>query len=86
MADWTMQKGEKTRSELEHNLLIYALLNLGGMAAITVSQIVHGVGNIRAAKRLHSKLLNAVLRAPLSFFEKTPMGRITNRFSNVSAG
>jgi ABC-type multidrug transport system fused ATPase/permease subunit len=32
--------------------------------------------------RSHTALLHGVLRAPLQFFESTPVGRILNRFSN----
>jgi ATP-binding cassette, subfamily C (CFTR/MRP), member 2 len=36
---------------------------------------------VRASFSLHSSMLLAVLKAPLSFFDTTPMGRIMNRFS-----
>ncbi|CAB3223737.1 unnamed protein product [Arctia plantaginis] len=35
----------------------------------------------RAAKILHETLLNNILRAPLQFFEVTPVGRVLSRFS-----
>ncbi|KAJ8905437.1 hypothetical protein NDN08_001944 [Rhodosorus marinus] len=35
----------------------------------------------RAAKCLHNDMLQNVLRAPMMFFETTPLGRILNRFS-----
>ncbi|KAJ2942611.1 hypothetical protein O0L34_g11142 [Tuta absoluta] len=35
----------------------------------------------RAAKILHEQLLGSVLKTPLQFFEKTPIGRILSRFS-----
>jgi ABC-type multidrug transport system fused ATPase/permease subunit len=35
----------------------------------------------RAAARMHSQMLARLLRAPLRYFEKTPAGRILNRFS-----
>eukprot|EP00178_Gracilaria_changii_P005265 TRINITY_DN1862_c0_g1_i1.p1 TRINITY_DN1862_c0_g1~~TRINITY_DN1862_c0_g1_i1.p1 ORF type:complete len:1372 (+),score=202.17 TRINITY_DN1862_c0_g1_i1:5348-9463(+) len=34
-----------------------------------------------ASKRLHDKMLHSVLRAPLTFFDTTPIGRIISRFS-----
>jgi ATP-binding cassette subfamily C (CFTR/MRP) protein 1 len=34
-----------------------------------------------ASKRMLSRALTQVLRAPMSFFDTTPLGRITNRFS-----
>ena len=35
----------------------------------------------RAARKLHESMLYHVLRAPMSFFETTPIGIIINRFS-----
>ncbi|CCE80487.1 Piso0_003604 [Millerozyma farinosa CBS 7064] len=37
---------------------------------------------IHGSKKLHAAMANCVLRAPMSFFETTPIGRILNRFSN----
>ena len=35
----------------------------------------------KAARVLHDTMLDSVLQAPMYFFETTPMGRLTNRFS-----
>lgn len=36
---------------------------------------------VNASKRLHQKMLHAVIKAPISFFDTTPTGRIQNRFT-----
>ncbi|GME82213.1 unnamed protein product [Ambrosiozyma monospora] len=38
--------------------------------------------SISGSKYLHQIMLDSVLRAPMQFFETTPIGRILNRFSN----
>lgn len=44
-----------------------------GLSALTV-------GCIWTSTSLHNKMLDAILRAPMSFFDSTPTGRILNRY------
>ena len=44
------------------------------------------VTGTRAAKFLHSIALKRIMRAPVSFFDTTPLGRIMNRFSKDQDG
>ena len=44
----------------------------------TFSLVVAGV---RASRVLHNTMLERLLRAPMRFYETTPLGRVLNRFS-----
>lgn len=39
------------------------------------------IGTLRAAQFIHNSLLKRILRAPLEWFDLTPVGRVVNRFS-----
>lgn len=62
-------------------LSIYLAIALTGAMASFVRQLMWNFGALRAAQNMHNKLLSVILAAPISFFHKTPVGRITNRFS-----
>ncbi len=51
------------------------------MVAVGGVSIVVYLGGIRAAAKLHKRLLTSLLRASMRFFDVTPVGRIINRFS-----
>eukprot|EP00800_Vazella_pourtalesii_P021766 TRINITY_DN821_c0_g1_i2.p1 TRINITY_DN821_c0_g1~~TRINITY_DN821_c0_g1_i2.p1 ORF type:complete len:1532 (-),score=331.57 TRINITY_DN821_c0_g1_i2:43-4638(-) len=70
-----------TGPELGLYLGVYALLGvLQGFFAST-SAYFFAIGAVYASRDLHKILLLNVIRLPMSFFEKTPIGRIMNRFS-----
>ncbi|KAG0225231.1 hypothetical protein BGW41_004787 [Actinomortierella wolfii] len=63
-------------------LSVYALLvALFVVIDVVVHYVTAIVAGLRAATFLHERLLNRVLRLPMSFFDTTPLGRIINRFS-----
>jgi len=57
-------------------------LSSSGIAVIGYS-FLQAFRAVRAARNLHHDMLVNVLRAPMSFFDTTPVGRIVNRFSQV---
>jgi ABC-type multidrug transport system fused ATPase/permease subunit len=60
---------------------LYAML-IGVLIIITsLRGLLSGSLLLRAARYLHDSVFAMVLRAPLNFFDSTPVGRILNRFS-----
>ncbi|KAF9080570.1 hypothetical protein BGX23_001955 [Mortierella sp. AD031] len=74
--------GNPEKHSTNYYLAIYALISISASLAHVLQTIVLFFGSLRAARLLYKKLLMAVVRAPLRFFDTTPVGRIMNRFSN----
>ncbi|XP_073470477.1 ATP-binding cassette sub-family C member 4 isoform X1 [Aquarana catesbeiana] len=62
---------------------------LGVYAGLTVATIIFGILRsvlvfqvlVSAAQALHNQMFQSLLRAPVLFFDRNPIGRILNRFS-----
>ncbi|GAB1525242.1 hypothetical protein RhiTH_008400 [Rhizoctonia solani] len=69
-------------SSVGYFLVLYGSLALASALFSFVASVLQWVFcAIKSARSLHDAMLLAVVRAPLSFFEQTPMGRIMNLFS-----
>ena len=62
-------------------LVVYAVLALTCMLITFLREAVLFWGALAASKLIHSRLIESVSRARLSFFDSTPLGQIMNRFS-----
>lgn len=51
------------------------------MLLTLANQLFLALIGIIAARALHNAMLHAVLRAPMVFFQSTPLGRLINRFT-----
>ena len=60
---------------------VYALLGVLQGVFSSTSAYLFAIGAVYASRDLHKILLLNVVRLPMSFFDKTPIGRIVNRFS-----
>ena len=62
-------------------------LGLGGLSLVQVGLVIgrlllRSASTIRASVLIHDGMARGLLQSPLSFFHRTPSGRITNRFGN----
>ncbi|XP_046577436.1 multidrug resistance-associated protein 1-like isoform X2 [Haliotis rubra] len=60
---------------------IYGVLGVAQTVFIMTFSCLWNLRTVKAAGILHLNMLSNVLRAPMSFFDTTPTGRIVNRFS-----
>ncbi|KAI1429461.1 ABC transporter family protein [Xylaria sp. FL1777] len=60
---------------------VYAALGTGQAIFLFLFAIMLTIFGTRASKALLRQAVTRTLRAPMSFFDTTPLGRITNRFS-----
>ncbi|KAL8214640.1 hypothetical protein R6Q57_004089 [Mikania cordata] len=78
---WTEQSSTTTRGP-GFFILIYAVLSLGQVLVTFANSFWLISSSLNAAKRLHDMMLHSVLRAPTTFFQTNPIGRMINRFAN----
>uniref|UniRef100_A0A0G4HMQ0 Uncharacterized protein n=1 Tax=Chromera velia CCMP2878 TaxID=1169474 RepID=A0A0G4HMQ0_9ALVE len=62
-------------------IVVYAGIGLHSAAWGFISGVQVVMFCAKASRQLHSKMLTSVLRAPSSFFDTTPLGRVIARFS-----
>ncbi|CAR25148.1 ATP-binding cassette glutathione S-conjugate transporter YCF1 [Lachancea thermotolerans CBS 6340] len=64
-------------------LTVLFLLGVGSAISTLIQTVILWVYcTIHGSRYLHNIMADAVFKAPMSFFETTPIGRILNRFSN----
>ncbi|CAE8636208.1 unnamed protein product, partial [Polarella glacialis] len=61
-------------------LAIYAALDVATGLVGCFQSLMLTLCSLAASRAIHAKMLDRLLRAPLSFFDSTPTGRLLNRF------
>ncbi|ODM94820.1 Multidrug resistance-associated protein 1, partial [Orchesella cincta] len=90
LSEWTSVPSENSTgngnstalaSDQTFYLSIYGILGVCQGVAILFASLVMAIGTVRASNVLHFLTLERIMRAPLSYFDVTPLGQILNRFS-----
>ncbi|KAJ8107918.1 hypothetical protein ONZ43_g6583 [Nemania bipapillata] len=79
---WTEANTKEPNSRIGYYLGVYATLQILAVISFGILTLI-GIFSIasRVGIQMHQRLLDAVLRAPLSLFTSTDIGSITTRFS-----
>jgi len=73
--------GELTDARNLYYSAVYIGAAVGFTLFILAGSLLYAVGGYNASQKVHHDTLSRILRAPFSWFQDTPMGRITSRFT-----
>lgn len=79
---WTGAYSENKSPNSMFYLSIYASVIGVFLLLQLINNLVYQYGGWVAAKKMHLKLVTAVMSAPVSWFDENPIGRAINRFGN----
>lgn len=61
---------------------MYVLLSVGSILLAALNSAAGQWAGAKAREKMHEKAISGLLKAPLSLFDRTPIGKILNRFSS----
>lgn len=86
LSDWTTKyastRGNVSTDDTNYYLSIYLAWGVGASICLLVRSFYTAVGRTNASQVLHERLFDRIIRAPMRFFDTTPVGRTLNRFSS----
>lgn len=62
-------------------IVVFGLLGLATLVGVLANRLLWLDRGMAAGRDMHNSMLRSVLRAPLRFFDSTPIGRVLQRFS-----
>jgi ATP-binding cassette, subfamily C (CFTR/MRP), member 1 len=84
LSQWTssssLQSTASAQATTWHHVYLLILISSVACTLQLGKQLVGAIAGLRVSKDVHEACLSAVTRAPMSFFDETPVGRILNRF------
>eukprot|EP00026_Physarum_polycephalum_P000616 Phypoly_transcript_00617.p1 GENE.Phypoly_transcript_00617~~Phypoly_transcript_00617.p1 ORF type:complete len:1440 (+),score=150.89 Phypoly_transcript_00617:1-4320(+) len=74
-----------TLSNTDYFLMVFLILEFASLVFSFIKGFTVYTSALRAARKLHTAMVEKVLQSPLSFFDTTPVGRILNRVAKDTA-
>ena len=62
---------------------VYGFFCFGQIIGSVILSLTIFLHALNASEKMHNAMLNSVVRGPMIFFERTPIGRIINRFTKA---
>lgn len=82
LANWVSQASTITdRNEHLHHAAIYITLGICNVIGIEILSLHNTGSSVAASQNVHGSCIDRILHAPITWYEKTPSGRIVSRFS-----
>eukprot|EP01117_Protostelium_nocturnum_P005317 TRINITY_DN1935_c0_g2_i1.p1 TRINITY_DN1935_c0_g2~~TRINITY_DN1935_c0_g2_i1.p1 ORF type:complete len:1401 (-),score=492.82 TRINITY_DN1935_c0_g2_i1:3171-7373(-) len=82
LAHWSAESTKEVPSHSNQWFLnVYALIGLGTLILVYGRKVTFQYSALKATASLHNRILSRVMRAPTTFFDTTPVGRILNVFA-----
>jgi ABC-type bacteriocin/lantibiotic exporter with double-glycine peptidase domain len=66
-------------------IYVFVALSVGSSLCVLIRELLLVTAAYKTATRLFNKMHMSIFRAPMSFFDSTPSGRILNRVSHLNA-
>ena len=81
---WVDEEAGDSSIPKNRNMYLSVYASFGAAIGIinAVFMIYFSISTLKASTRMHNRMLDRVMKSPMSFFDTTPVGRIINRFSS----
>ena len=82
--DWWLSYWVSNLQELHEwrfYITVFSVLVAVSGVTICIRDAILAFAELKASSALHNRMLESLFRAPMQFFDTTPVGRIINRFS-----
>ena len=82
---WMAANVDNSRVSTLRLIVVYLLIGVNSTVFLMIRTLAVVALGIQSSKSLFLQLLNSLFRAPMSFYDSTPLGRILSRVSILSS-